>query len=128
MQNDLRLFKVASALADHASARQMAVAGNIANADTPGYKARDLEAFSETYQPATQDHLRTTRARHIADPLDPMPASFRVMTQEGDESPNGNSVSLETEMMKSVEIRQSHDMALSVYRSGLELLRSGLGR
>ena len=46
----------------------------------------------------------------------------------GDASPNGNTVSLETEMIKATEVRQQHDLALATYRGGLDLLRTALGR
>ena len=42
--------------------------------------------------------------------------------------PVGNTVSLETEMMKAVEVRHDHEMALSVYQTSLGILRTSLGR
>jgi flagellar basal-body rod protein FlgB len=46
----------------------------------------------------------------------------------GAASPNGNSVSLEAEMVKAVDVKQQHDMALSIYRSVSEIIRASLGR
>ena len=46
----------------------------------------------------------------------------------GNEAPNGNSVSLEAEMVKSVEARQNHDMALAIYRATSDVIRASLGR
>ena len=43
-------------------------------------------------------------------------------------SPNGNTVSLEGEMVKAAEARQSHDMALAIYRSTSDLMRTALGK
>jgi flagellar basal-body rod protein FlgB len=43
-------------------------------------------------------------------------------------APNGNSVSLEREMMRAAETRQSHDMALAVYGTARGILRAALGR
>jgi flagellar basal-body rod protein FlgB len=44
------------------------------------------------------------------------------------ESPNGNGVSLEQEMVKSVDARRQHDQALAIYKSALTIMRSTLGR
>ena len=44
------------------SKRAEMIAGNIANADTPGYRARDLTAFSETF--AQSGQMRDIRATH----------------------------------------------------------------
>ena len=70
--------------------------------------------------------LRGTRPGHITAPSQtatPVPDIAR-----GHESPNGNSVSLEAEMVKSVEARQNHDMALAIYRATSDVIRASLGR
>ena len=46
----------------------------------------------------------------------------------GPSAPNGNTVSLETEMVRATEVRHQHEMALSVYQSALGVLRTSLGR
>jgi flagellar basal-body rod protein FlgB len=43
-------------------------------------------------------------------------------------SPNGNSVSLETEMVKAVEVKRQHDQALAIYKSSMNVLRASIGR
>ena len=43
-------------------------------------------------------------------------------------APDGNTVSLARELVKSVDARQQHDMALSVYRATSEIVRTSLGR
>ena len=42
MDLKLNVLQLASGLMAHASARQRVIAENVAHADTPGYKARDL--------------------------------------------------------------------------------------
>ena len=128
MFEKLEVFQMAGAMAKHAAARQALIAENVAQADTPGYKARDIAPFSETYEKRSDPlPMRATRKGHITDTGLPQ---YRVIetSGEGSESPNGNSVSLETEMMKSAFVRQEHDMALAIYKSALGVLRSSLGR
>ncbi|MCP5037099.1 MAG: FlgB family protein [Rhodobacteraceae bacterium] len=129
MFGKLEIFRMAQGLATHAAARQSAIAQNVANADTPGYRARDLAPFSQTYQTQGGDSMRTTRAGHVL-AGESSPASLRVgeAHRAGAISPNGNNVSLETEMMMAAEVQRDHELALTVYRSSLSILRSSLGR
>ena len=128
MYAKLEIFQVAHGLATHASARQSAIAANVANADTPGYRAKDVKPFSETYRaPADETALRQTRAKHImGTSAAAIPAE--VIDRAGPSSPNGNTVSLETEMMHATEVKHAHDLALSVYQTSLNILRTSLGR
>jgi flagellar basal-body rod protein FlgB len=121
------ITRMAQALASHAGARMGVVAGNIANADTPGYKRRDLPDFAKSYAAMQSgDGLKVTRAKHIgAGWQNEMPAPE---VQRSEASPDGNSVSLESEMVQAAEIRQQHDMALSVYRASSDILKLALGR
>ncbi|WP_151718867.1 FlgB family protein [Gemmobacter serpentinus] len=124
MFEKLEIVRMAQAFAAHAGARQGEVARNIANADTPGFKARDLPPFHEAYR-ATTTQLRGTRPGHFGPAADSM-ADDRLVA--GAASPNGNTVSLEAEMVKAVELRQQHEMALAIYRSTSSVLRNSLGR
>jgi flagellar basal-body rod protein FlgB len=125
MFEKLELTRMAQSLAAHSGARMSVIAENVANADTPGYKAQDLPAFSEVFSEAGLP-MRATRQGHLtaaASSAMPQPDIVR-----GHESPNGNSVSLEAEMVKSVEARQNHDMALAIYRATSDVIRASLGR
>ena len=123
MFEKLELTRMAQGLASHAGARLGVVAANIAHADSPGYKARDLAPFADTY--AESGGLRATRAGHLGASEAGVPEA-RIVRSQG--SPNGNTVSLETEMVKGVEVRQEHEMALAIYRNTSEILRASLGR
>ena len=127
MFEKLEITRMAQALAAHAGARQGAVAQNIAQADTPGYRAMDVADFATAYRDADAGvTMRATRAGHISQTersLDLAPRTLR-----GVASPDGNTVSLESEMVKAVEVRQEHDMALAIYRSVSDIIRASLGR
>ncbi|MBN2906223.1 MAG: FlgB family protein [Rhodobacteraceae bacterium] len=127
MFDKLEIFRMAQGLAVHASARQAVVARNVANADTPGYRAQDIADFATTYRQADDGlTLRATRAGHISGNTPAQQAVLIATPSEGE--PNGNAVSLEDEMVKSVETKKQHDLALAVYRSSLGILRTSLGR
>ena len=124
MIQNMTIFQMASGLTRHASDRQALTAQNIANADTPGYKARDVVPFAESYEASGTLSMQGTRAGHFGMQR---PESF-VVSPFGIESPNGNSVSLEAEMIRSAEIRQQHDMAIGIYQKSMQILRTSMGR
>ncbi|MCK0126042.1 FlgB family protein [Gelidibacter sp. F2691] len=129
MFEKLSIFAKANDLALHAAARQSVIAQNVANADTPGYRARDIPSFAETYEPSQTELMRATRGTHIdANLTTTASTDADTVYRAGAMSPNGNSVSLETEMMMAAEAKRDHDLALAVYKSTLGIVRSSLGR
>lgn len=126
MYGNLEIMRMASGLARHAGARQDVVARNIANADTPGFHAQDVAPFSEIYEGGETRGLRATRAGHFGAGEAASGAALVEIAAES--SPNGNSVSLEAEMMRSAEVRHEHELATSIYKTSLDILRTSLGR
>jgi flagellar basal-body rod protein FlgB len=125
MFEKLSITRMAQSLAAQSAARLGVIARNVAQADTPGYKAQDLPSFADSYQ-AEPDGMRATRQGHLH-------AGSQMLTpveqaSAGEMSPNGNTVSLEQQLVKSVDARQQHDMALAVYRSTSEIIKTSLGR
>jgi flagellar basal-body rod protein FlgB len=118
MLDDLKLLKTMSAMASHAARRHEVLAQNIANADTPGYRAKDVQSFADAFQEAA----RTGKDVHQ------IASAARLVETGGAMSPNGNSVSLEDQMLRSAEAKGQHDMALAVYKKSLDLMRLSLGR
>ncbi|MCA0204656.1 FlgB family protein [Pararhodobacter sp.] len=115
MFDSLDIMRMAQAFAAHAATRQQAVSQNVANADTPGYRSRDAIPFTE-YWRASQERVL---ARGDILRADEQPATV---------APDGNTVSVEFEMMRAVEARQQHEMALGIYAMSRDLLRASLGK
>ena len=121
------VMKLAQDLARHSGARQAQIAKNIANADTPGYRARDLSDFSESYRKnETSTAMRVSRTGHMA--RSDLAGNIRTLDLGGEAAPNGNNVSLEEQMSLSTDARSKHELALTVYRSSLDILRTSMGR
>ncbi|WP_170428511.1 FlgB family protein [Ruegeria arenilitoris] len=124
---DLNVFKTAYAMATHAGQRQSVIARNMANADTPGYQPRDIEAFQKAFEnTGKMDAMAATRAGHLNGVTGPQPWAEYEVAPSGD--PNGNGVSIEEEMFKAIEVKRQHDRALTIYKSSMNILRSSLGR
>jgi len=71
--------------------------------------------------------MRATRAGHLVGGSEITHPS-RMTPTTAEASPNGNAVSLEEEMMRSVEIARDHNRALAVYRHAMTVIRSSIGR
>ena len=127
MYNSLELFQTATAMARHAGSRQAQIAGNIANADTPGFRAQHIPPFREVYHAPTSHQISSTRPGHIQHTS--TLANAHIATETATEpSPNGNSVSLEEELLNSVAVGREHTRALTIYRHAMTVLRTTLGR
>lgn len=131
MFGKLEVFKMSHAMAVHAGQKQAVTAQNVANSDTPEYKARDVVPFSTTYEDAkgsaawaSQKSTRSTHLNGSAAGELPEP----VMDKSGEGAPNGNTVSLETEMLKSLDAKRQHDRALAIYKSSMGILRTSFSR
>ena len=102
-------------------------AANMANADTPGFRALSMPAFAETFDAAQQPvAMRATRANHMG--IGDVATTAMEEFAHAEASPNGNTVSLEQEMINSVEIQREHDRALAIYKHSLDVIRMSIGR
>lgn len=126
MFENLALFRVSSQMARHAGARQALVATNIANADTPGYRASHIASFTDSYRHAEVGRMKATRPGHIAP--SGAAAIARAMPAGQEPNPNGNDVSLELEMLEAVDVQREHNRALAIYKHALTVMRTSLGR
>lgn len=124
MYQSIGLFEVAGRMAAHAGARQALVAQNIANSDTPGYRATALPSFAEAYGTRTAASLRATRMGHMGGVGD---AGASAIASGGEPAPNGNDVSLETELLQSIEAGREHRRALAIYKHAMTVVRTALG-
>lgn len=128
MFEQIEVINMARAMTDHAAQRQRVVARNIANSDTPGFQARDVNDFNAIYRDGmSTSALRGTDPRHMTRPLWAM-GDARVIVDDAQPSPNGNTVSLEAEMVKTAVLRHEHEISIGIYRSALDILRTSIGR
>lgn len=127
---DISVFSALTRNMQWLSARQSVLAQNVANADTPGYKAKDVEkpSFRELVRGGTQETegFRTHEA-HFS-PTGGLANGFRPeKTDSFDKTPNENNVNLEDEILKVNDARQSYDLAASLYRKHVQMLKMAIG-
>ena len=128
MFTELNVFKIAYSMATHAGKRQALVSQNIANADTPGYHAKDIKPFQEVYAAGPRPgDMVASRGSHLNGNKGSQ-MDWAVTSTTAGADPNDNSVSIETEILNGVEVKRQHDRALAIYKSSMNILRTSIGR
>lgn len=120
---EIPLFALADRRLSWLDRRLSALAGNVANADTPGFRPRDLTPFATSLGGA----LAATRTRpgHLAGTMD---GPGVVAADDGERAPNGNSVSLDAELLRVSQTDAAHELVRDVYKKYLTMFRTAAGR
>ena len=108
-----------SAVARHnqwLSVRQATIAGNIANANTKGFKALDVDAFEKAIDGAKLA-MAATHAAHIGVPVAAVAAPEVRAAEPWEVTHSGNSVSLEQELIKSSEVGRAYRLNANVVKA-----------
>lgn len=119
---ELSFFDVASKRMDYLGTRQQVVSANIANADTPGFKAQETAAFGTMLDGARRGGIETTNPRHIAGSAGTNGVRVSDDDSAWETSMDGNTVVLEQQSIKSNEITENYRLATQLYRKGHDLL------
>ncbi len=119
------LFSLAEQRLDWVSRRQELLAQNVANANTPGYEARDLKPFESLLQSKVVS-LAATSPLHLAATSDPAEQDRAEIVTE--RAPDGNAVSLDTELTKLADTDGMHELATNLYTKYLGMFRLALGK
>lgn len=149
MISDLPTFAGLRERMRYLQSRQKLLSQNVANADTPGYKPKDLRQLGVDPASRGADQTRNmvsaqgratastvvqqaaygvamTNPRHIATSSDSAIGTGRGAIYET--RPSGNSVDLENEMMKVSQNQIDFQTAANIYQRGLATLKIALGR
>jgi flagellar basal-body rod protein FlgB len=107
--------------------RQQLLASNIANADTPGYKARDID-FAAALRDVTAGRtvpLSTSNDRHMGAATGDEPAAvlYRSVQQP---SIDGNTVDMDMERNRFAENAVHYDANLTFLNSQIKLMLAAL--
>lgn len=127
---ELPLFSMLKTRMRWLETRQRLLAENVANAQTPGFRGRDLKPhdFTRKLQAATSVQMVSTNAGHLAGITQGDPNFAADRSQAFEVTPRGNSVSLEEEMMRIAQNQVDHQTATALYSRSLGLIKSALGK
>lgn len=132
MFSDLEVFNDLKTRMSWHQSRQNVLAENVANADTPGFRGRDLKTpdFERSLQLAMAQPVTTT----VTSPMHVSVTSTAPMNTPGAASPDGweitperNNVVLEEQMMKVAENQMEFQAASTLYSRSLGVFRIAIG-
>ncbi len=106
------------------SQRMEVLARNIANGDTPNFKARDVD-FKSVLSSAQESALQTTNRQHInrADPDTPDGVMYRIPF---DVAFDGNTVEMNVEQAKFGEAAADYQATLNILENRISGIRHAL--
>lgn len=114
---------------------QVVISENIGHADTPGYKAKELEKqnFSGLVDDLTSGGhtttgMRTTSSRHMDINGSDGGEAKKTEIKGAEETPTGNSVVLEEEMLKLADNQMKYGMVVNLYKKNVGLMNIALGK
>ncbi|RUT26224.1 flagellar biosynthesis protein FlgB [Asaia sp. W19] len=103
--------------------RESLIAGNIANANTPGYVARDLPDFKSALSHQMSVPLSRTDSAHLTGAT----SQSGTGKTEGSMSIDGNRVDLEGELVKIAQTDDQQRMATNAYSTYMSMFSLALG-
>ena len=124
------------------SGNQSVISQNIANANTPGYRAKELKKndfsslvneISGNKSPSkiggqNASQMRTSHSKHLMANGSGVGGVRVKEIKDGEESLNGNSVILEEEALKLANNQMKYGMVVKLYRKNVGLLRIAMGK
>ncbi|MGI9510046.1 MAG: flagellar basal body rod protein FlgB [Geminicoccaceae bacterium] len=128
------LFQLLSARMDWLSQRQAVLAQNIANADTPDYRPRDLrekdfrqlaEGFAG--RPSRLSVAKTAEAHMAGKSSATIGLRGEQQRDPYETSPDGNAVILEEQTAKAGKTALDHQLASNIYKKYIGMFKIALG-
>jgi flagellar basal-body rod protein FlgB len=112
----VHLFSIASRQSEWLAARQSVIAENIANVNTPRFKARDTEPF-ESILDKTQLTMANTSRLHLSDGAE-VARQVEIRREDAwDVVHSGNTVVLEQELLKAGETNRQYALNTGIVKA-----------
>lgn len=127
----IQLFELASRQAEWLSVRQEVVANNIANANTPQFRSKDVTPFETVMKSGGYVPMARTNPAHFSGATlssDKVGVEEEDLNQEIGTQESGNTVALATELAKTGEIKRQHDLNTTLVKSFHSMMMSVVAR
>jgi flagellar basal-body rod protein FlgB len=118
----LQLFDLAFRQNEWLAQRQSVISANIANANTPGYKAKDIESFDDVMRKSLP--MTVTDGQHLSSGDAGTVRSGDDEASKAEVLVSGNDVSLEQEFLKSGEVMRSYSLNTQILKTFDRMLQS----
>ncbi len=118
------LFSLAERKLGWLEDRQQVLARNIANSDTPNYQPRDERPFESTLSALDVAPVQTS-PMHLSGSS---PDAGIITVQSTDRAPDGNQVSVESEMTKVADTDNQQRFVTNLYSKYMSMFSTALGK
>ncbi|HEX3573809.1 MAG TPA: flagellar basal body protein [Rhodopila sp.] len=116
------VFSVAEKRLDWIGQRQSVLAQNIANANTPGYAARDIKPFGDFLADQATQETDNSFVDTSAGSTAPQDRASTEITL------NGNTVELDEQLEKVAATDTAHQLATDLYKKYVGMFRTVIGK
>lgn len=129
--SQMTLFKMARQKMSWLGERQVVLSQNIANADTPNYRSKDLQKldFQRELKTLAPVQMASTSTSHLNGTV--VPPDYRVDKEKLKDvyevNPDGNSVVMEEQLMKVSDTNMQYQLATNLYQKNMAMFRMALG-
>jgi flagellar basal-body rod protein FlgB len=120
----LQLFATAFSQNEWLAQRQSLISANIANVNTPGYKAKDIASFEEVMNASGAVTMAVTNPRHMQVDGGALGSANAVEEKEPEVFQSGNDVSLEKEFLKSADVSRQYTLNAQIIKTFNRMLLS----
>lgn len=130
---NLSIFKALGAKMDYLNQKQRVISQNISNADTPGYKAHELQKvdFGDVLKKVTKSNqvrVERTANGHITpngNVDDPREQKARKVY---DVNPSMNRVDMEEQLVNAQSNMMDYNMMTNLYQKNIGMIRTAIGK
>ena len=126
----IQLFELASKQAEWLSIRQQVVSTNIANANTPQYRAQDVTPFQSVLDASNIPMARTNSAHFASVGLgsDNVDVRDEDLNNEIGNQESGNTVAVASELSKSGEIKRQYELNTQLVKAFHNMMLTAVGK
>jgi flagellar basal-body rod protein FlgB len=121
------VMTLASRHRDWLATRQSAVATNIANANTPGFKALEVQSFGQVLRSADGSaRAAVSHPRHLSSASAVRAGQMEQAEDTGIVTHSGNSVNLEAELQAAGAVKREYSLNVAVARAFRRMVMASL--
>jgi flagellar basal-body rod protein FlgB len=121
------LFDLAEKRLQWTAQRQSVLAANIANANTPGFQARDVDSFANVLAGSTSIEPVQTQPGHMAG-TEPTGLASLITDPPEARALDGNSVKLDQQLTEVADTETTQSLVTNIWKEYMGMFNTALGK